>query len=70
MTTTLREAIPEALRNGVSGWVDDDLAIMRYWGFEVHDIAIPVEVQYGMRDVIVPLLIAVGWQSTCRTLFV
>ena len=54
VTTTLREAIPEALRNGVSGWVDDDLAIMQYWGFEVRDIAVPVEVQYGMRDVIVP----------------
>jgi len=49
-----REAIPEALRNGIGGWVDDDLAIMRPWGFEVEHIAVPVQVQYGLSDTVVP----------------
>jgi pimeloyl-ACP methyl ester carboxylesterase len=48
------EAIPELGVNGVWGWVDDDLACVRPWGFEVGDITTPVLVWYGSVDVLVP----------------
>jgi pimeloyl-ACP methyl ester carboxylesterase len=41
--------------NGVGGWVDDDLAFGRPWGFHVSDITVPVLVVYGSTDVLVPV---------------
>jgi pimeloyl-ACP methyl ester carboxylesterase len=40
--------------NGVGGWVDDDLAFLQPWGFDVAEISVPVLVRYGMTDVLVP----------------
>jgi pimeloyl-ACP methyl ester carboxylesterase len=50
----LREATAEWAVNGVGGWVDDDLAFTRSWGFDVSDVAVPVLVLYGAVDVLVP----------------
>jgi pimeloyl-ACP methyl ester carboxylesterase len=50
----LREATPEWAFNGVGGWVDDDIAFTRSWGFDISDIAVPVLVIYGSTDVLVP----------------
>jgi pimeloyl-ACP methyl ester carboxylesterase len=50
----IRESVFEHAANGVWGWVDDDLAILRPWGFDVSDVAIPVLVVYGSTDVLVP----------------
>jgi len=50
----LGESIREALRPGVWGWVDDDLAFLRPWGFAVTEIRVPVTVRYGSQDVMVP----------------
>ena len=36
------------------GWVDDDLAFVRPWGFDVTEIEVPVLVRYGSTDVLVP----------------
>jgi pimeloyl-ACP methyl ester carboxylesterase len=47
-------SLPEAFRQGVWGWVDDDLAHIRPWGFDVEEIRVPVEVRYGVDDVLVP----------------
>ena len=44
----------EALRPGVWGWVDDDLAFLRPWDFTVTEIRVPVTIRYGSRDVLVP----------------
>jgi pimeloyl-ACP methyl ester carboxylesterase len=44
----------EALASGVWGWVDDDLACVKPWGFEVAEIRVPVQVRYGASDVLVP----------------
>lgn len=50
----IRESTSEQALNGVWGWVDDDLAFLRPWGFNVAEIAIPVLVEYGVTDVLVP----------------
>ena len=39
---------------GSGGWVDDDLAFVKPWGFDIAEIEVPVEVRYGARDVLVP----------------
>jgi pimeloyl-ACP methyl ester carboxylesterase len=43
-----------ALAPGVDGWVDDMIAFTKPWGFEVGDIAVPVYLQYGRDDNLVP----------------
>lgn len=49
-----RESTFESTRNGVGGWVDDDIAFMRPWGFAPASIAVPTLVWYGTADVMVP----------------
>jgi pimeloyl-ACP methyl ester carboxylesterase len=50
----LRATTREAFANGVSGWVDDDLAFTVPWGFDVSELTVPVEIRYGATDVLVP----------------
>jgi pimeloyl-ACP methyl ester carboxylesterase len=50
----IREAIGEAFRNGVWGWVDDDLSFLSPWGFDVSEIRVRTRVIYGDSDVLVP----------------
>ena len=50
----IRAATAEQAVNGVWGWVDDDLAILHPWGFDVDTIRVPVFVRYGMTDVLMP----------------
>lgn len=47
-------SLREALRDGVWGWVDDDLAFINPWGFDLSELEVPVEVRYGSGDVLVP----------------
>jgi pimeloyl-ACP methyl ester carboxylesterase len=54
MQQVIREAIPEQARNGVWGWVDDDLAFTLPWGFDPATIRIPTAVWWGAEDVLVP----------------
>jgi pimeloyl-ACP methyl ester carboxylesterase len=51
----IREQLTEAVRNGVWGWVDDDLCITRPWGFDPGVIRVPAQVIYGLTDVLVPV---------------
>jgi len=44
----------EALRMGVDGWVDDDLAFTKPWGFGFDEIAPPVMLWQGSADLMVP----------------
>jgi pimeloyl-ACP methyl ester carboxylesterase len=50
----IQESTFEWAANGVGGWVDDGLAFVQPWGFDLADISVPVLVRYGMTDVLVP----------------
>jgi pimeloyl-ACP methyl ester carboxylesterase len=45
----------EALADGIDGWLDDDLAFVRPWGFSPSDIGVPVAVWQGDQDTMVPI---------------
>ena len=44
----------EALRTGVDGWVDDDLAFVKPWGFDLDAITVPTFVWHGAEDKMAP----------------
>jgi len=44
----------EALRQGARGWVDDDLAFVRPWGFDLEHVQAEVRLWQGELDVLVP----------------
>ena len=50
----MRTSFREAMAQGVGGWVDDDLAFIHPWGFDLSEIRVPVQVRYGATDVLVP----------------
>lgn len=41
-------------RQGIVGWLHDDLTLVRPWGFAVGDISVPVAVWQGTEDMMVP----------------
>ena len=54
MKQMLLDMVREALRPGVGGWGDDDVALLAPWGFDVSEITVPVTIRYGETDVLVP----------------
>lgn len=44
-----------ALREGVDGWLDDDLAFVADWGFPLDDLRVPLTLWQGGQDLMVPL---------------
>ncbi len=50
----LAESMTEGLRPGAGGWVDDDLAFCRPWGFDVGRVRVPSGVWHGTEDTLVP----------------
>jgi pimeloyl-ACP methyl ester carboxylesterase len=44
----------EAVRTGVDGWLDDDLAFTRPWGFGLEEISTPTMIWQGSADLMVP----------------
>ena len=44
----------EAVRVGVDGWVEDDLAFCEPWAFDLASITVPVAIWQGSEDLMVP----------------
>jgi len=51
---SLAEEFRQAVSQGVDGWLDDDLAFVRPWGFELADVAVPTYLWQGSDDLMVP----------------
>ena len=50
----LRRRFHKALENGIAGWLDDDLAFVRPWGFDLADITVPSASGRARQDLMVP----------------
>ena len=50
----MASSFAEALRHGVDGWVDDDLAFTEPWGFDFDELSGPVMIWQGSLDLMVP----------------
>jgi pimeloyl-ACP methyl ester carboxylesterase len=46
--------VEEVARGKGWGWVDDSMAFVREWGFDVEEVQVPIRVTYGGKDVVVP----------------
>jgi pimeloyl-ACP methyl ester carboxylesterase len=46
----------------VDAWLDDDLAFVRHWGFELEDLRVPVSFWQGTEDLMVPQA-HMAWQA-------
>jgi pimeloyl-ACP methyl ester carboxylesterase len=51
MLASIRGAIDES----VEGWVEDDLAFLRPWGFDLASITVPIALWHGEQDLFVPI---------------
>ena len=51
----LYAATHEAVGERLDGWIDDDFVFVRPWGFELDDIAVPVQLWHGAQDRFVPI---------------
>jgi pimeloyl-ACP methyl ester carboxylesterase len=51
----LYSSMCDSFRRGVWGWLDDDLAFVGSWAFELDAIQVPVAVWHGAQDRFVPL---------------
>jgi pimeloyl-ACP methyl ester carboxylesterase len=49
-----RESLAAALRQGTRGWIDDDLAFTKPWGFDLADVRAETRIWQGELDVLVP----------------
>jgi pimeloyl-ACP methyl ester carboxylesterase len=51
----LESSLRAAVKRGSWGWLDDDLAFVRDWGFDLEAIRVPVTIWHGAQDQFVPI---------------
>jgi pimeloyl-ACP methyl ester carboxylesterase len=51
----LESSFRDAVKRGSLGWLDDDLAFVRDWGFDLEAIRVPVTIWHGAQDRFVPI---------------
>jgi pimeloyl-ACP methyl ester carboxylesterase len=49
------ESTRAGMKHGVWGWFDDDIELIKDWGFDLSDISCPVTIWQGAQDRMVPL---------------
>ena len=58
MNGGLAAELLDSVRGGIgksrAGWLDDDLAFIRHWGFDLASIEVPVQLWQGRQDLMVP----------------
>lgn len=54
MGPNIVDSFREGLKVSADGWVDDDLAFVQPWGFELSEIKVPVMLYQGSEDKMVP----------------
>jgi pimeloyl-ACP methyl ester carboxylesterase len=54
LASELIAATGEGIRASRAGWLDDDLAFAKPWGFELGSISVPVQLWQGRQDLMVP----------------
>ena len=54
LADTMARMLRRALSNGVAVWLDDDLAFVKPWGFELSQITVPTSIWQGAHDRMVP----------------
>jgi pimeloyl-ACP methyl ester carboxylesterase len=52
--TYLYNSNREGLADRLDGWIDDDIAFTKFWGFELDRIRIPVLLLHGRQDQFIP----------------
>jgi pimeloyl-ACP methyl ester carboxylesterase len=50
----VQRLMQEAYRQGIDGWLDDDLVFVAPWGFDLASLRVPAMVWYGTEDTLVP----------------
>lgn len=50
----LARSLRTSLSSGVDGWLDDDLAFLRSWGFDPAEATVPIHLWQGSEDLMVP----------------
>lgn len=54
MGQAMVDSFHEAVRLSPDGWIDDDMELLKPWGFELSEVRVPVLVFQGTEDKMVP----------------
>ncbi len=50
----LASVMQNGVQGSINGWLDDDLAFVRNWGFSPSSIQVPLQIWQGRQDLMVP----------------